>query len=98
MANVRSGNSAYVDATGSITTDKNTKVLRIFFTPDAANDELLLSDGSSGSSKIYLRLATAKKTEVFDFGEGVNFPNEIYVSTLTSGAKAVLMLKSGGVG
>jgi hypothetical protein len=98
VANVRSGNSAYVDTTGSITTDKNTKVVRILFTPDAANDELLLKDGTAGSSKIYLRLATAKKTEVFDLGDGINFPNEIYVSTLTAGAKAVLMLKSGGVG
>lgn len=91
MANVVSANTVYVDTTGSITTKKNTHVYRIWFTPDAANDEILITDGSGGNNKFYARGATAKDTKEFRMdAQGLIFPNGIYITTLSSGAKAIL--------
>ncbi len=97
MANARNSNTCYLDATGSVTTEP-TKISCIVFTPDSANDQLILkSFDNSGEVKISLRSATAKTTMIFDFTSApVHFPKGIYVGTITSGATATLITTSGG--
>jgi hypothetical protein len=92
VANVQNSNSVYVDTTGSLTTIP-TKVHYIIFTPDAANDQLILkNEDNSGSIKISLRGATAKTSMIFDFSAcPIHFPQGVYVSTITSGATATLV-------
>lgn len=95
MANAQNANSIYVDSTGALTTAKNSKLLKVFFTSALSDDELLLTDGGGGANKVYLRNSEEKQTQAYDFGpDGVVFPNGIYVATLTSNAKAVLMVRS----
>jgi hypothetical protein len=97
MANVRNSNSIYVDATGSLNTDP-IKVAYIIFTPDSANDQLILkSFDNSGNIKFNIRGATAKESMFFDFSATpLHFPQGIYVSTLSSNATAVIITTSGG--
>jgi hypothetical protein len=91
MANSVQGNKIYIDATGTVA-DSRTKVAYILFTPGAANDQLILRETSGGSDIFYIRSATANETMRFDFALApLVFNNGIYVQTLTSGAKAVLV-------
>lgn len=100
MANVRNGNTIYLDSTGAATTanEINVKVAYIIFTPDAANDVLeLKDDDTSGDLKFYIRGATAKDSMMFDFSYSpLLFPNGIYVSTITAGAKATIITTTAG--
>jgi hypothetical protein len=96
MANSRLGNKIYIEATGSIATVP-IKVAYILFTPDAANDQLILRETSNGADCLILRAATVKDTRMFDFSrKPIVFQNGIYVQTLSSGAKAVLITTSAG--
>lgn len=96
MANHRSSGKVFIDSTGSVT-DQTILVSSILFTPNAANDELLLRETSAGDDCIYLRSATAKTTMQFDFSlKPIVFQNGLYVQTITSGAKAVLITTSAG--
>lgn len=92
MANAQNSNSFYIDSTGSLTTKANTRVSAIIFTPDSANDQLILKDtDNSGSIKISLRGATGKQSFQIDFFTPIVFPGGMYVSTLTSNATATII-------
>lgn len=94
MANVRNGNTWFLDSSGQLD-ESNTKVAYILFTPGAANDVLRLSDSSGGSDKIELKLDSAS-SQLFDFSSNpLVFPNGIYVTQLTAGAKASLVVIGG---
>lgn len=96
MANTRIGNKILIDSTGSIT-DVPTKVMYILFTPNTANDELTLRETSSGSDCFYIRGSSAKQTDIYRFEMcPLVFANGIFVQTLTSGAKAVLVTTQTG--
>lgn len=96
MANTQRGNKIFIDTTGEVTT-KKTLVSYILFTPDAANDQLLLKEESGGADVFYIRQSTAKNTEMYDFSlKPLVFENGIYVQTITSGAKAVLITTQAG--
>ncbi len=99
MANAPNSNSCYVDTTGALSTIP-TKVSAILFTPDSANDQLILKNADgSGVIKISLRSAVAKTTMHFDFSlVPVHFPQGVYVSTITSGATATIITTSGNNG
>lgn len=91
MANVRNGNTVYVDATGAIT-DSGAKVAGVVLTATAANAVLVLQD-SSGSpvNKVDLRVATSGSSQFFDFSvTPLWFPNGIEIGTLTN-AKAMIV-------
>ena len=95
MANARIANKILVDATG-VVTENETKVVYILFTANTANDEMVIRETSSGSDCFYVRAATAKDTKYLDFSRApLVFKNGIYVQTLTSGAKAVLVTTTG---
>jgi hypothetical protein len=99
MANVRASNTIYVDATGTCSaSEKGIKVAYVVFTPDAANDQLILRDkDATGNKKLNIRGATAKETLFFDFSYApIHFANGIYIDTLTAGAVATLVTTTSG--
>lgn len=96
MANVIRANKILIDSTGLVTSTR-TKVAYILFTPNAANDELAIRETASDSDCFYIRGVTAKQTEIYRLAETpLVFGNGIYVQTLTSGAKAVLITTNTG--
>lgn len=95
VANNRSANKILIDATG-VAVEGIVKVAYILFTPNSANDEILIRDTASGDDSFYLRAAVAKDTKYFDFSRApLVFANGIYIQTLTSGAKAVIVTTTG---
>ncbi len=97
MANAVTGNKIYVDATGEVS-DQRELIAYIIFTPDAANDVMILRETSGGSNCLKIRGSTAKDSKLLDFSQRpLVFNNGIYVETLTSGATATLVTtKAGG--
>jgi hypothetical protein len=97
MANTAQSGSIYVESTGVVFTGK-TKVAYIIFTPNANNDMITIIDGDSGSDpvKIHIHGAIAQETKMFDISNRpMIFQNGIYISALSSNAKATLILTSG---
>jgi hypothetical protein len=96
MANARIANKILIDSTG-IVVETAVKVAYILFTPNTANDEILIRETASGEDCFYLRGAVAKQTNIYRFETcPIVFSNGIYVQTLTSGAKAVLITTQTG--
>lgn len=94
--NSRVGNKIFIDSTGAIITG-SVKVAYVLFTPDSAEDELVLRETASGADCFYIRGATAKQTALYRMPEvPLTFTNGIYVQTLTAGAKVVLVTTSTG--
>lgn len=91
MANVQNSNSFYIDSTGALTTQPNTRVSAILFTANAANDVLTLTDGSGGAIKLKLQHATAKDSRLYALYKPIVFPNGVYVSVLTASATATII-------
>lgn len=100
MANTRNGNSIYVTETGLSTgsNETNVKVVYILFTPDLANDQMILKErDTNGDIKLNLRGATAKTTMFFDFSAApITFKAGIFISTLTASATATLITSTAG--
>ena len=93
MANARVGNTIHIDSTGSVTTDRNTRVVGIFFTPDANNDEVMLYETSGGPMKLHLRSSVGKLSQFYRLVDmPIIFGNGIYVGTITSGAHVCLIV------
>lgn len=92
MANKKTGNVWHIDSTGALDT-KKTLVSSIIFSPAAADDILVLRTSSTGSDVITLQAATAKQSILFTLQlTPIVFPNGVYVQTITTGAKAMLVL------
>lgn len=95
MANARIANKILIDSTGVIV-EGPIKVAYVLFTANTANDEILIRETASGADCFHVRAATAKDTKYFDFSRApLVFSNGIYVQTLTSGAKAVMITTTG---
>lgn len=97
MANAYQSGSIYVDTTGSLTT-KPVKVAYILYTPDTANDALVLRDGgASDPIKTTIKGATAKHTIVVDLStRPMVFVNGIYATVATSGTATLIITSEGG--
>ena len=87
MANVRNGNSHYVDSTGTLTS-VSTVVLKVFVTTTAANAVVVLQDTNASTNKIILKVAADGSTEEFELG--VSFPTGVKVATLTNAIMTVV--------
>lgn len=93
MANARLGNIIYIDATGSVSTDRNTRVIGILFTTAAAGDNVILRESASGSDKINIKHATDEDTKYIRLDASpIIFGTGIYCQTITSGAKLMLIV------
>lgn len=99
MANVRSGNSWYIDTVGNLgADDTNTakNVVYILLTSTSANAIAILRDRDSNQLKTELRLDTAGHTQHFKFEIApISFPGGIKVDTLTN-CNVTIVLKEGG--
>ena len=88
MANVRSANSWFVDSTTSSSADDLTSpvvLTAVYLTATSANSVLVLSDPTTGATRINLREPTAGTTRHFRMDAApLSFPNGIRVSTLTN--------------
>lgn len=92
MANTRSGNTYYVDATGDLLTNKGIRVKAIIITPSGANGGIVLKDQVTLSPKGTWTVPTSSQTTLFDLSESpLVFPNGINVGTVTT-ATAILVL------
>ena len=100
MANIKNGNTWYIDATTSSTSDDlvgNVQITGVILSATAANGRIVLSDSSNAAhTKLDLRVATSGASQQFFFDVApVSFPNGVRVSTL-SNAVATLIYKSTG--
>lgn len=90
MANVRSGNSHYVDSTGQLRDDA-CRISKIICTATGGAGALELRDGADSVKKIDIRVDTASKTQMLDFGVDPMFcPTGLYVHTLTNCIACIL--------
>ena len=97
MANIRNGNTWYVDATGSLGDDRDVLVAYITVTATASFGRVVLADQVTGSLKMDLRVATNGDTQLFDFSsKPIRFPNSISVATLTNAIVTLVITNQGG--
>lgn len=90
MANVRSGNSHYVDATGVLATG-STRVVGVIVTATAASAIVAIGDSAGTTAKLNLRVATSGASQFFDFSTSpILFPNGVNVTTLTNAIATVI--------
>lgn len=107
MANVRNGNTFYVDTSSDSGTaasyidEKNVKLVGLFADVNATTDTITISDksasaASAGSTKLYVDFATAKEVHYFSLADNpIVFPNGVWV-TLTGSPKLTLILQGSG--
>jgi hypothetical protein len=107
MANVRNGNTFYIDSSSSAGTaasflsDKNIKVTGIIMFSGTATDTVKIYDKSAssdaaGSLKISLMSGTAKDAHQFRFADApIVFPNGIWV-TISGTPEVTLILQNAG--
>ena len=90
MANARSGNSHYVDSTGTLSSD-SCKIAGVIVTATAASAILALQDAAGSVNKANLRVATSGETKHFDFSQTPIFcPNGLKASTVTNAIVVVI--------
>lgn len=95
MANVRSGNTHFVDSTGSLSQEKNLRIGQVILTATSANAVIVLSDHAGTTKKLELRVAASGESRSFELPVPMIFPNGINVTTLTN---CVATLVYNGVG
>ncbi len=100
MANVRNGNTYYIDIASSADSDclisKNVKVTAIFMTATSAGGILVLKD-TSGAIKGEWRVATSGDCKEFLVGDySLTFPNGIKAGTVTNCVATLLIEESKG--
>lgn len=96
MANSHTSNKFHIDSTGSLTT-KRQQISYILFTPNASGDTLALKETSAGDVVFTAKGAVAHATQYLDFSRRpLVFGNGVYVSTITSGATAVIVTTEAG--
>lgn len=97
MANIRNGNTHYVDSTGTLSETKNVRVTGIVLTATTAGAVLVLKDPSTSALKIELRVAATNTSQYFAFRETpLYFPNGISVFTLTNAKATIVYNEAGG--
>jgi len=98
MANTFQSGTLYVDSTGQVFTGA-IKISYVVFRANAANDELILRDGTAGTApiKLSIQIDTAKRTQTFDFSRNpIVFQTGVYCSAVTASAVATLQTTTQG--
>lgn len=84
MANVRNGNTIFVDSTGDLTTT-GTRVYYITVTATAANASITLQDSGANVNKITVSTPTDDDTRILDFSmRPMYFPGGVAVSAIVN--------------
>jgi hypothetical protein len=87
LANVKQGNSHYIDSTGDLITTPVT-VKRVFLAATGAGAVLVLGDPSGSLKRFDLRVATSGATSTFEIE--AYFPNGVEVTTLTNAVATIV--------
>jgi len=98
MANVIKTNTINVDSTGEIFAANvtNIKVNSIIYTPDLANDSMVITDITSGAVYLTLKGAVAKDTLHFIFEIPIVFPAGLFINSLSANGTATIVYARGG--
>ena len=97
MANVRSGNTFYIDGTATTLAIKNVIVTHVLVTATSANAVLVLKDVTTANTKMDLRVATSGASQVFDFADNpIVFANGINPTTVTNCVATAVIMVPGG--
>ena len=98
MANSYNKGRVYIDTAPSqaVSEDKRIKVTHILFVPTNSNDQIVIRENISGAPVFVLSAATAKDHEFLDFSTNPIVMDGVYVSSVSSGAQAILYTTSGG--
>lgn len=91
MANVKNGNTIYVDATGDVV-NIPTKVYGVLLTATSANAHLKLSDTAASVAKLDVRVSGSHDSHYIDFSDNpLFFPNGVEVTTITNGVATLVL-------
>jgi hypothetical protein len=97
MANVRSGNTFFIDGTSASLDVKGIRVSHIEVTSTNTGAVLVLSDVTTASTKIKLAIAADKTVLFLDFSDNpMVFPNGINPSTVTNCVATLMLQESRG--
>lgn len=97
MANVRNGNTIYIDTASSDLTSTATRIHYIAMSATGAGAVIVLQDAAANVNKIRLSHPNDKETHVFDFSERpLYFPGGVAVTTLTNCVATLVAETSGG--
>lgn len=103
MANIRNGNTFYIDTQSSSDADnlieKQLLVVYILVTATASNGRIVLADTANGTAqnKVDLRVPVAHTTVQFSFETNpLLFPNGLKPEVLSNAVVTVCIKKAGG--
>lgn len=97
MANVRNGNTFYIDSTSPVINSVNIRVKAILLTATAASGRVVLQDVTTNNIKADLRVATSGESRLFEFDKNpIVFPNGINPSTVTNAVATLIVEESRG--
>jgi len=90
MANVKAGNTYYIDTTGTLADLANSQVLVVIVQATSANGTLVLQDSAS-QNKLSFKVITSGKTERFNFvGAPISTNNGLKVTVSNTISTLVL--------
>jgi hypothetical protein len=96
VANVKNGNTLYVDSTGTLTTVP-TRVTHILVSSTSNNAAFVLQDQGASVNKIDIRVTPAHITQVIDLSDNpMFFPTGIKVSNITHAVATMIYSVQGG--
>lgn len=97
MSNNRVGNVIHIDSAGLVTDERNVKVICILLTSAAAGDAVVIRESASGADKMTIKNGVANSTYAVPLESGpLVFANGIYIQSITSGAKVMLITSQAG--
>lgn len=97
MANVRNGNTIFIDSTGDLTITA-TRVYYVTITATAANASITLQDSGANVNKITVSTPTDDDTRILDFStRPMFFPGGVSVSAIAN-CVATLITEVQGAG
>lgn len=98
MANSYTNGRIVIDTASEqvVATDRTVKISYILFTPDAANDQIIVRESAGGPILFKLSASTAKEDLLLDFTGDPIVARGIYVDTVSANAVAVLYTTTRG--
>lgn len=98
MANVRTGNTIYIDSTGVVSIEKNLNIVAVILTATAASGRIVIQDNASTpQTKMDLRVATSGSSQVFPLVDSeVSLANGLRIGTLTNAVATIILTSKGG--
>jgi len=97
MANIRNGNTYYIDSTGAVTTGPNDKVTAVVLAGTSGNATLSLADNNAGASyPAKLTIVTPNNSTIHIKDIAILFPSGVYVSAISGGVATLIVNQGSG--